>query len=122
VSHGNHDTDEEYPSPQDMRLWAQQEIKDVTKAVELRIRELTDLVTNYSAGEITPKEADERKDRYEHRWGEALRGCSTGPNVTDEEILTKIDGTRTPYISPDDRQERLKRRFPKASNEERLSR
>jgi hypothetical protein len=102
-----------------MRLWAQQEIKDVTKAVELRVRELTDLVATYSAGEITPKEADERKDRYEHRWGEALRGCSTGTNVTDEEILAKIDSTRTPYIKPDERQERLRRRSP---NEEGLSR
>lgn len=53
-----------------------QEIRDLTRAVELRVNELTELVTAYSAGEITPKEADERYMAYHRRWGEALPGKS----------------------------------------------
>jgi len=51
-----------------------QEIKDLTRAVELRMHELTELVTAYSAGEITAKEADDRHFAYHRRWGEALPG------------------------------------------------
>jgi hypothetical protein len=80
-----------YLNAKDMRDWAQREIKDLSKASELRLRELTGFVAAYSAGEITPEKADELQSRYYHRWGEALPGHSASEGVTDEQILTGID-------------------------------
>ena len=90
----------EYFSPKGMRQWADQEIKDVNKAAELRIREVNELVRAYSAGEITPEKADELQWKYQYRWGEALRGTSATEGVTDEQILAKIDSTRRPFVTP----------------------
>jgi hypothetical protein len=103
--------DDDYLSPKDMRYVIEQEIKDSAKAHELRTRELTELATVYEQGKITPEQADERMDRYQHRWGEALRGASAMPNVTDEEILAKIDGTRRQYVTPRDSRDQVKRLF-----------
>lgn len=86
-----------YLTPNEMRRWAEQELKDVAKAVELRSREIHSLVEDYAAGRISPEQADERKDRYAHRWGEALCGCSAAESMTDEQILAKIDSTRRPF-------------------------
>src|ERR1700683_4740522 len=66
----------DYATPQELRSWLSQEIKDMTRAFDLRLREATDLVTAYSLGDLTPEQADERSWRYQHRWGEALPGTS----------------------------------------------
>jgi hypothetical protein len=81
----------EYLSPKDMRSWLGREIKDATKALELRLRDATDLVTAYTQGELTPAEADERHSRYYHRWGESLPGATASDTVTDADILAAID-------------------------------
>lgn len=91
--------EEEYLSAKDMRSWAEQEKPDLAKAAELRLRELNAFVTAYENGKLTPEEATERMFRYDHRWGEALRGASAGGGISDEEILAKIDATRKPYRS-----------------------
>jgi hypothetical protein len=91
------DAESDYLSPKEMRQWAEQELKDVARAAELRTREIHSLAEDYAAGRISPQQADERKDRYEHRWGEALRGCITTEGMTDEQILAKIDSTRKPF-------------------------
>jgi hypothetical protein len=83
----------EYSSPQDLRRWLRQEMRDIAKASELRLREATEFVMAYAAGEITPEEADERSSRYHHRWDEALPGVSATDSMTDEQILTAIDAT-----------------------------
>lgn len=89
--------DDDYLSPKDMRSWVEQEIREVAKAAELRHKELNDLATAYEQGKLTPEQADERRDHYQHRWGEALRGTAGNPNLTDEEILARIDETRKPF-------------------------
>ena len=99
----------EYLSPADMRDWLRQEIKDSAKALELRVREATDLVTAYSAGEITAEEADERQSRYHHRWGEALLGATVSQGITDEQILAKIDSVKRPFVTPRDISARYRR-------------
>lgn len=95
-----------YLTPKDMDQWAQQEMKDVTKAFELRLRELTNLAAEYSAGNTTPKQADEMHSRYYHRWGEALPGHSASDGVTDEQLLAAIDkvaeSINGPFIAPAD--------------------
>ncbi len=87
---------DEYLSPKEMRQWAEQEIKDVQKAAELRIREANEIVRAYSAGEITPEKAAELQYKYDYRWGEALRGTNAAEGRTDEQILAAIDATRRP--------------------------
>ena len=93
-----------YLTPKDMRQWAQQEIQDAAKGLELRIRELTGFVGAYSAGEISPEKADELHSRYYHRWGESLPGHSVSENVTDEQLLAGIDkaaeAINGPFMTP----------------------
>jgi len=83
-----------------MRDWLHQEIKNSAKALELRVREATDFVTAYSAGEISPEQADERHSHYLHRWGEALPGAFVSQGTTDEQILAKIDSVKKPFVPP----------------------
>lgn len=105
------DEPEQYLSPKDMRQWAEQEIKDVNKAAELRIREVNEIVRSYSAGEITPEKADELQYKYTCRWGEALRGTNAVEGMTDEKILAAIDGTRRPFVSPRESREQYRKVF-----------
>ncbi len=85
------DGEEDYLSVRDIRQWAEREIREATKALELRTKELTDLVRAYSAGEITPQKANELHSRYYRRWGEALPGVVAPEALTDEQILGTID-------------------------------
>jgi len=43
-----------------MRGWLTQEVRDLTKAVELRLSDATEFVADYARGVLTPKEADDR--------------------------------------------------------------
>lgn len=80
-----------FMSPAEIGQWARQEITDANRAHALRVRELNEIARAYGAGEITPKEADERHDRYYERWGDALPTISVGPQTTDEEIIRSLD-------------------------------
>ena len=101
----------DFLSPKDMRDWAEQEIRDSAKAHELRSRELTELITAYERGEITPEEAEERNSRYQHRWQEALPGACA--QMSDEEILKRIDNARRPHSSLRGIREKYRERFEK---------
>lgn len=105
------DEPEQYLSPTEMRKWAEQEIKDVNKAAELRVREVNEIARAYSAGEITPEKADELQYKYDVRWGEALRGTNAVEGRTDEQILAAIDATRRPFVSPRDSKEQYRKQF-----------
>ena len=105
----------EYLSAADMRDWLSQEIRNATKALELRVRDATDFVTAYSAGELTPEQADERQWRYLHRWGEALPGAMAGDHVTDKQILDRIDASQGEYSSPRELEEHFRERFGPAA-------
>ena len=77
-----------------MQGWLEREIADVGKALELRIREAACFVMAYARGEISADEAAERGYDYSCRWGEALPGVPRSQNMTDEEILARVDEAR----------------------------
>lgn len=85
------DDPEGIPSPDIMRAVLENEIVALSKATDLRLRELTGIVTAYVAGEITPEEMNKRYQRYTHRWGEALPGVLSARDMTDEQIIAQID-------------------------------
>lgn len=99
----------DYLSPQDMRDWAEQEIRDSAKAHELRVRQLTELTTAYERGDISPEEAAERNWRYQHRWQEALPGATA--QMTDDQIVKAIDKARGPHSSLRGIRERYAKNF-----------
>jgi hypothetical protein len=94
----------DYLSPKDIREWAQQEILNTSKAAELRTKELTSLMEDYSAGRISAEKADEMQSLYYHRWGEALPGISAIASISDEQIVASIDkaaaAVNGPFITP----------------------
>lgn len=86
--------DEDLFSPEDIRQWARQETIDAKKALELRLRDIDAIEKPYSAGQITPREANEMYERYQERWGEALYGATVGDGAPDAKILANIDEAR----------------------------
>lgn len=83
---------EDVLTPQEMRAWLKDEVRDAAKAFELRVKDATELVTSYALGEISPERMNERLLAYDLRWGEALFGASA--DVSDLEILNRIDAAR----------------------------
>ena len=81
--------DDDILTPQDMRDWLQQELRDLTKALELRVKDATDFVTAYAVGEITAEAAMSRLDEYQSRWFEPIPGVKSDNGMPDTEILRK---------------------------------
>ena len=102
---------EDYLSPADMRKWMDDEIRQSTKALELRTRDLTSFVTAYCAGELTPQQADELHSRYYRRWGEPIPGVSLVGNIPDEEVLAQIDKLSGPSTGPKELSRRYRQRY-----------
>jgi hypothetical protein len=75
----------------DLLFWMRQEILSSQKAAQLRVHDATDIVTSYLACKISVDGAEDRLKRYQSRWGEAIRGVSVTPEMTDKEILSWID-------------------------------
>ena len=87
--------DKEDPlTPQDVRRWLRQEMLDLTKGFQLRVLEATGIASAYSAGEMSPEQVAQRLFEYDERWGDALPGTSVSKDMTDEEILARIDKAR----------------------------
>jgi hypothetical protein len=86
-------------SQDDLRNWLVQEIKDATKALELRVRDASALVMAHCAGETTLIEANDAFNRHFHRWGEALPGASVSEGALDAEIVKAIDEGTGAYHS-----------------------
>jgi hypothetical protein len=78
-------------SADDMRRWLGEEVRNVLKECELRVRDATGFTTAYAAGELSPKEAHKRLSRYEERWHDALEGIYASSFKTDDAILAAID-------------------------------
>jgi hypothetical protein len=95
-------------SVQEMQGWLKDEVRDSAKAHELRTKEATEFVTAYSEGKLTPAEAMDRLVQYDRRWGEALFGTSAFPNLSDEELLKKIDAARQEVLDPGSFTNRIK--------------
>jgi hypothetical protein len=94
-------SDDDKPlTPEDMRLWLRDEVRHVMKAADLQINDATDFVTAYLAGKLSPEQAEERKSRYDERWGERTlevvmnREATNRQDIADKEILAKLDAQR----------------------------
>lgn len=83
----------------EVRDWLLQEIKDSSKACELRIREAVSLANSYALGEISAEQAEERLWKYEQRWGEALPGAYVAGDTADVQIVEAIDTAKGPYTT-----------------------
>jgi len=104
------ENEEDYASPKEMRSWAQAEIKDAARALDLRVKELVGLTLEYAAGELTPEKAEEKQAHYYHRWGEALPGTHAG-SLSDDEIVKRIDNARPPFLTPHVAREKYRQLF-----------
>jgi hypothetical protein len=81
-------------TPADMVQWLQQEVRDVTKASELRIQEATKFVTDFALGKISEEELLNRKSIYAARWGdETIPGVLSEEGMTNGEIMRRVDAT-----------------------------
>ena|ERR1700685_1455946 len=79
-------------TPEDMVGWLQQEIRDLSKATELRIKDATDFVTAYALGKITEEEIRQRRMAYLYRWGEEpVPGVDVQEGMTNEEVIKRLD-------------------------------
>jgi hypothetical protein len=108
---------DKYLSARDMSWWLKDELRNVTKECELRIREATELATAYSIGDLTPKQADELYIRYQNRWDLPLMGLGASNYSSDEAIIKALDKARERARSID-----TKRNMEQNELEERLHR
>jgi hypothetical protein len=106
---GDEDWFEDFLTPKDIQQWAEREIANATKALELRKNEVTEIARAYTAGEVTPEKADELYARYQHRWGESLPGAMASEGRTDEQILADIDKSAGPFTTPRENYEHTRR-------------
>ncbi len=116
MARGKHGGDDEGPkdflTPKEIQQWADREIADATKALELRKNEVTEIARAYTGGEITPEKADELYSRYSHRWGESLPGTSVGDGLrTDEQLMAEIDKAAGRFARPGEVNERYRKTF-----------
>lgn len=85
----------DFPDPKGMQGWLENEIADIHKASELRIKEATRFVNEYARGEISRDEAAERSYEYVTRWGDTwLPGVMSSKGMNDEEILRRMNEYR----------------------------
>jgi len=84
-------TPEPFFSVDEMRSWLAEEVGNVLKECDLRVRDATDFATAYIAGKMTAEQAEKRLTRYEERWGGALSGVFASSYRNDEPIIKAID-------------------------------
>jgi hypothetical protein len=86
------DPNENTLTREEMRQWLEQEVRDLTKATELRLSDATEFVMAYALGKMTATEAMERLTRYGNRWGDSpIPGVYTDKNMTDDEIIRRLE-------------------------------
>ena len=99
-------------TPEDMRGWLKQEVRDLLKAMELRIQDATEFVTAYAVGEISEQEVRNRHSIYQYRWGDSpIPGVMTGEGMTNAEILKRLDDALPAVV-----RESIKRRSGKSDS------
>jgi hypothetical protein len=85
------ESDSETLTPREMSDWLSQELADVNKARDLRVKQATELVEGYHRGELSPEQATQALLAYDLRWGDALFGVHASSGMSDSEILKAID-------------------------------
>ena len=79
-------------SSDDMNAILRDEVQEVMKAADLRIREIAAFTTAYAAGKITPEEATDKYMEHMDKWGDALPGVIRPVRyLTDEEITADME-------------------------------
>lgn len=81
-------------TPDELLDTLRREVIAINRAAEMRVRELTVLVTDYARGRIPPEEANERFSRYSGRWGDPIYGVSLVEGKTDAQILKEMADAR----------------------------
>jgi hypothetical protein len=92
----NEQTTDEFNShddltPQEMRSFFSDEVANVTKGAELRIRELAELMARFHTGEITAERATELAGDYKEKWGDAVPGVYSVKGKTDAELMAAVN-------------------------------
>ena len=93
-------TEHNFLTPQEIRNWLLQELRDSAKAHELRTKEATELATAYALGELSPAQANEMFLQYNDRWGETLPKTHAFKGATDDQILASIDKAQGDHHAP----------------------
>jgi hypothetical protein len=89
-------------TPGDMVQWLQQEIRDLSRATELRIQEAAGFVTDFAMGKISEEQMMKRKLIYTSKWGdEVIPGVLTDENMTNEEITKRLVGALPRTVQED---------------------
>jgi hypothetical protein len=78
----------------EMQAWLNEEIRDVLKECDLRVRDATDFTTGYLTGKLTAEQANERFDAYYERWDDPLRGVYASSHQNEQSLLDAIDTNR----------------------------
>ena len=78
-------------TPEEMRSWYDEEMRNVRKECELRVRDATEFTTAYLEEKLTPQQATKRIRRYEERWGDSLGGVYASSYQDDAAIVKAID-------------------------------
>lgn len=105
----HHQMPNEFLSPQEMQDWLRQELKDLAKSVELRTTQAASFVIEYAMGKLTAEEADNHLQDYRNHWPEPLPGSNVGVEMTDSEIMQRIEISQdfTPHHTARERYRRL---------------
>jgi cellulase/cellobiase CelA1 len=80
----------------EVRSWFAQEVRDLTRLLELRVQEASDIVNSFAAKEMSPEETEKRLWRYQDRWGDAIPGVKSTHKMTDSQIVQKVDEATHP--------------------------
>jgi hypothetical protein len=81
-------------TPDELLDTLRREVIAISRAAEMRTRELTVLATDYARGRISPEEANERFFIYSDKWGDAMYGISSFEGRTDAQILEEMADVR----------------------------
>ena len=76
--------------------WYTNEVEDVTRAAQLRLRSATKVIADYRRGEISFDEAGERVSAHDLKWGHKMPGQveDVVRGQSDEEVNKAIDAFR----------------------------
>ena len=74
-----------------------EELANVHKGAELRIREFATALKQYAAGELTPEQATDRVSAYQVKWGDAVPGVYSVEGKSDAELVSSVDQRAGPF-------------------------
>lgn len=84
-----------YLTQADLEEWIKRETAAVEEEYRLRVKEATDLVSQFLSGQISQEEANDRYWRYQQRWGDPL----TSTDAAHHDSLTQFPEDTTPSLT-----------------------